>query len=268
MKQTRSILFFFCHLVVIPSFSQTKEQQLFVENICNNVKQVIGDEWFISQTNEGFDVYYCRTCNENYQKWLNEKNRFWKEHYDTPISQSKRYEFFSPELADSVSYYATVSRPSRAFDDTLNSEFDRDWYKKNGILKIQVRFEKKWTDEAYCEVEQKNELLKTEMLKEPLYKASMDMFSDCRFWLPELYWKQRTASCDFFFQRLPYKSCFYDYSIFIVPDKPYFFTDVLYVDSADEFYYKNKNNFIEDERCKILKIIAVSLGITDFKLVN
>ena len=250
-------------------YAQQKPSNEELTEICNKVEQVIGEDWFVHQTNNGFEVYFCRSCNENYQKWVNEQEFFHRPVHDTPISDKKRYNFFKPELADSVSYYSLVSNIPRPFDDPLRDEHLKECYQKNGVLKFTFRLERKWGTKKVNDAQTNNELLKTQILSTPLYKTGMGIFSDYRFWLPESYLRQRTEKhYDFYFERLPYTSCWYDYSIFFEQDKPFFFSAVMFVNPSEEKYFDNKANFIEDERCRTLKIIALTLGINDFTLIN
>ncbi|ASS50626.1 MAG: hypothetical protein A3D31_13770 [Candidatus Fluviicola riflensis] len=263
----KSILLFLLLLVSQNLIAQPSDEEL--TEICNKVEQVIGEDWFVHQTKSGFEVYFCRSCNENYQKALQEGQLLGWENHNTPISQKDRYKFFKLELADSVSYYSLVSNIARPFDDPLRDEHLKEYYQKNGVVKFTFKFERKWGVQKVNDTQANNELLKAEILSTPLYKTGMGIFSDYRFWLPESYLRQRTEErYDFYFEQLPYTSCWYDYSIFFEQDKPFFFSEVMFVNPSEEKYYDNHANFIEDERCRTLKIIALTLGINDFTLIN
>lgn len=260
----------FLLLLSSKAFSQNKK---FITELSNKVKEVLNDDWFIEVVNDGFNVYFCRSCNENYQKWADETGFIKGYILVEPLVEKDRYEFFKTELADSISYYSTVSMYDGIFDpsqaDSIQHHAKKKFYRKNGILKFEIRLESKWSDNKIKEIQTKNNLLKKEILKESLYKSSINMFSDYRFNLPDDQWKTRTTAFDFYFQRLPYTSAFYDYSIFITPEKPYYSSvKPMYVDNSDEHYYENKENFIEAERCQALRIIALTLGIPDFVIVN
>ena len=251
-------------------FAQQKPSNEELTEICNKVEQVIGEDWFVHQTNNGFEVYFCRSCNENYQKWVkNNDFSLGTENHATHFTQKDRYNFFKPELADSMSYFGTVSQLVHPFIDSAQLRNFKAEYPNNGIMKFVFKIDRKWTEKKVSDAAANNELLKTEILSTPLYKTSMDIFSDYRFWLPESYLRQRTEKgYDFYFERLPYSSCWYDYSIFIEQDKPWFYCEPAYVDPSEENYPGNPRIFIEDERCRTLKIIALTLGINDFTLIN
>lgn len=266
----KSILLFLLLSVSQNLFAQDKPSNEELTEICNKVEQVIGEDWFVHQTKNGFDVYFCRTCNENYQKWVkNNDFSLGTENHATYITLKDRYNFFKPELADSVSYFTTVSRPPHPFIDTSQKRNFNVEYPSNGILKFTFSVDRKWSTKKVNDTQTNNDSLKAEILSTPIYKTGMGVFSDYRFWLPESYLRQRTEKrYDFYFERLPYTSCWYDYSIFFEQDKPYFFCEVVYVDPNEEHYFGNSKIFIEDERCRTLKIIALTLGINDFTLVN
>lgn len=240
-----------------------------ITQICLKTEKLIGEEWFLQQSENGFVVYFCRSCNEKYQKWISDE-KLADNQVDSLSLRKGRQLFFKPEFVDSVSYYGTVSRPTMSFDATEDEKnnYNKNWYKRNGVLKFEIRFEEKWSDEKIIELQKNNCLLEGEILKIPLLKSNTNIFSDYRFWLPEDYFKLRTAAYDFYFERLPYASTLFDYSVFIIPDKPFFFCDVLYVNKSNDLYFNVEANFIEEERLKTLKIIVLSLGINDYKIVN
>jgi hypothetical protein len=251
-------------LPVCAAHSQRELKELIPE-LVQKVEEVISDDWFVEPAKDGFDVYFCRSCNERYEEWVKSGDEL------RGVQRWRRAEFFRSGLADSVSFYGTVSRPMIDPKDSVARErIDKQWYEKNGILKFSVRLGKSWDEEDVKEVQQKNDQMKEAILSEPIYKTSMHIFDDYRFWVPEIewQWKERTKQYDFAFERLPYASCWYDYAIFIEQDKPFFFSEVLYADAADPRYYNNSENFIEDERTATLKIIALVLGIPDFKPIN
>jgi hypothetical protein len=246
--------------------AQRKPSNDELTEICNKIEQVIGEDWFVCQTTNGFEVYFCRTCNQNYQKWVKEDRLLDSENHDTPIYLKDRYNFFKPELADSVSYFTRISGYDNRVIDTTKELRMKDYYPNNGILKFIVRIDQQWSTEKVNDVLAQNEILKTEILLTPLYKTNENIFSDYRYYLPDAGFKHRTEKrYDFYFERLPYSSCWLDYSIFIEQNNYY---EVMYADMLEDQYFSNPRIFMDDERYRTLKIIALTLGITDFTLIN
>lgn len=264
MKTFKPLLYLFLLAYSFNGFSQKISSEK-LELIRSEIQSVLGDDWFLTPTKSGFKVTFCRSCQKRYVDSCNSRpeNRDW-------IFPPSRELFFDPHHMDSVCYYTTVSNESNPFseNDSMRYVYLENFYKTNGILSFEVRIEKKWSDKKYQEVAAKNDTLKKEILKEPLYKMSMNIFSDYRFWLPEDYFKNRTKNYNFYFERLPYSSELYDYSIFIIQDKPYYFCSPLYVDKNDRYFYNRISNKLEHERERTLKIIALALGILDFKVVK
>lgn len=249
---------------IVFATSEVKAQNIskpVLDSLCDEMEQLLGDDWFISRTKHGFNVYFCRSCQEEYKQYLNEND--WP-HWKT------KYDFFSLEKLDSVAYYPTVSAYGsiNTSSDSLYDASMKVFYKADDILMFEIQIERKWEEKKYDSIYSNNELLKTEILKEPLYKSNENIFSDYRFWLPSSHWKNRTKELNLFFQRLPYSSLTLDYSIFIIPDKPYYFCNPFYVDKTDSEYYDNKANELDAERRKTLKIIALVLGVHDYQIVN
>jgi|GEM_PF-5982283 len=245
--------------------AQQEMSQEKITEIGNKVQEVIGEHWYVYEADNGFDIYYCRSLQQQYQAWADKNPELVFE--GQPLAESLQA-FFKPEMADSVSYYAILSLSAKSFDDPQQDVKDRIRFRKNGVLKFGIRFEAAWSPEKIEKIQQKNNLLKEAILAEPIYKTSLDIFADYRYWLPEERWRDRTQPYDFYFQRLPYTSAWYPYAVFITPDKPYFFCDVLYADPSNPQYYKDAQNFIEQERCKTLQVVAFCLGISDFRLLN
>lgn len=225
------------------------------------IEKVINDDWFVVETQKGFDVFFCRSCQKAFRKELDSLGSFFAK---------ERYKFFDLTLVDSVCYYPTVSNPPYKRPDS-DSLFHLDmirYYEKNNRVVFKIEFEEKWKKSRYDSIFRNNEILKAEILKQPIYKTSNRIFSDYRFLLPDARFKDRTNMYSFYFQKLPYSSSFLNQSIFIYSDKPYFFCDAMYVDLEDQFFYKKSVNRLENERKKALKIIALVLGIEDFEILD
>jgi hypothetical protein len=136
-------------------------------------------------------------------------------------------------------------------------------------MKISVEIEDKWSDSKYTKIENQNNQLKEEIIKENLGKTNMSIFGDYRYWIPTQSWLlRRIENYKFSFVQLPYSSNSLNYSIFIKQDKPCQFCKVLFCNPKDKNYYRDKRNFIEHERTVALTSIANALGIRDYKILN
>lgn len=239
-----------------------QNDQKFLDSLYNEIEFLIGDKWYFEKTNNGFQVTYCKSCKEAYIKYLDTTDFFSRE--------LSREAFFQKELIDSVSYYRTVSISPIPLNWTNQQriEYFSELYKAEDVLKFEVTIEKKWSDEKIKIVLSNNNQLRDSILKEPLYKSNMSIFSDYRFWLPEDYLSMRTQGLDFYFERLPYESLIIDESIFILHNKPFFFSRPMLVDKNDPEFFEKEENELEDERRRTLKIIALTLGIHDYNIVN
>lgn len=249
---------------------QAQTEQKILDSLYREIEFLIGDEWFLERTQDGFSVTYCRTCQEK-----------WKAYEDTTfpagiihprvMSARSRPSFFEPEFIDSISYYTLVSSYNPAFGNYTPEEkinYFREFYKANAILKFDVTFSDKWSDKKIGHVLSKNNQLKDSILSKPLYKTSMNIFSDYRYWVPEERFRERTKGLNFYFERLPYESMIIDESIFIEHNQPFYFGLPMFVDRNDPEYYDNPKNELEDERARTLKIIAMVLGIHDYKIIE
>lgn len=49
--------------------AQTTISKKELEDIYNKVEQVIGDDWFIHPQPSGFDIYFCRSCRQEFDRW-------------------------------------------------------------------------------------------------------------------------------------------------------------------------------------------------------
>jgi len=239
-----------------------QSNQKIIDSLYDEIEFLIGDDWYFEQTKTGFNVTFCRSCQENFNSYQETTDFFSRE--------LTRDDFFQLELIDSISYYTHVSSYSNLSNHTREekNKFLAEFYKADDILHFELTLSKKWTKEKIESVLSKNNQLKDSILREPLYKSNMGVFSDYRYWLPTNQWRSRTEGLNFYFERLPYESMIIDKSIFILHNKPFYFAEPMLVDKNDpEYFYYHENN-LEDERRRTLKIIALVLGIHDYVIVN
>ena len=247
-------------LNITSAVSQTSQRVM--DSLYREIELLIGVTWFLEESINGFQVTYCKSCNESYINYLNITDFFSR--------TLARKDFFKEELMDSISYYSTVSNSPVSQKWTKQERIDHfsELYKTTDVLRFNVRFEKKWSNEKLDSILLKNNQLKDSILKEPLYKSNMKFFSDYRFWIPDDNWRRRTQNLNFYFERLPYESLILEESIFILHNKPFFFAEPMLVDKNDpEYFYKGENR-LESERRRTLKIIALCLGIHNYVIVN
>lgn len=240
--------------------SQVSENKM--DSLYHEIEFLIGDSWYFEEITNGFQVTFCKTCRDSYKRYLDTTNLFNR--------NLTRSDFFKPELIDSVSYYSTVSNtpisPNLTKEEKINHY--SKIYRANNIMKFEIRFEEKWTQNKIETIQNKNNQLRDSILTKPLYKSNEGIFSDYRYWLPDRRWKERTIGLDFYFERLPYNSLILDRSIFIYHNKPFYFSRPMLVDKNDPEYFFKSENELENERQRVLKVIALALGIHDYKVVN
>lgn len=257
----RIISFLLFALLFGCSYSGAQSEKDILDSLYEEIEFLVGEDWYLKPTENGFTLTFCRTCTRNYHEYLD--NNQWP-------YRKFREDFYSSSDIDSVSYYTLVSNYHNLSNLTREEkiEYFTSFYKPESILQLEVIFSEKWTTKKIASVQANNDLLKEEILKEPLYKTSKKIFSDYRYWIPEKYLQKRTEAFDFYFERLPYKSITIDKSIFIIHNTPSFFSEPLLVDKSDPEYFWNRNNELKSEKERTLKIIALALGIHDFEIIN
>ena len=253
------------------SFAQHNISKKELEEIYNKVEQVIGEDWFIHPQPKGFDIYFCRSCREEFDHWKHSDSVIYlSEGILTPFRYKDRYKFFSPEKADSMAYYTTVNMYGYdiGWPDDKRDSLMRNYYKPETNLCIQYRFEKKWNTKDSLEVATKNEVLAKEIMENSIYSTMPHMFSDYRFWVPEKYVLRHATINTYGFERLPYSSDTYHYSIFFTIDNPSYFCAPMYVDKSDPYYFERDENHLEKERDRLLLILGYTLGLNDFRFIQ
>lgn len=237
-----------------------------LDSLIKRVESSLSQDWFVVKKKEGFDVFFCRSCNEQYLDSMDNRPTYSHENIQNGIYRKyyTRTEFFTKNGADSVCYYSTVSMEYSNDTNEINKG-----YQPNDILKISVNISPKWNDEKYAEIQSQNNQLKNEIIKESLGKTNTSIFADYRYWIPTQPWLlKRIKGLNFSFEQLPYSSDWFNYSIFIVQDKPCQFCKVLYCNPKDKSHHNNKRNDLEHERAVALYSIAYALGIKDYQILN
>lgn len=240
-----------------------KHRSKEIDSLMNQVDFLLSDDWFVERVNDGFDVYFCRSCQERYLA---------QEPDPDYIFGKPRELFFEVEQADSVAYFTYINGYCYVNPDLPDSVYHAENLRRfsaDDRLKFEIRFVKAWSDSRRTQVQEKNDELKEAIMEEGLQRTNEHIFSDYRYWLPikRWQWDERVSHLNYWFERMPYQSTTLEQDILIIPDAHNFFCEPMYVDRNDEFYYENKLNKIEPERRRALHIIALVLGVPDYKVV-
>ncbi len=245
------------------------------DGIYDQFSQTLSENWFVSRSESSIFLTYCRSCQEIYERSIDSlillnntradssreyKMKEMREHVKWGEYPSRwRESIFKQRGPDSVSFYSPLGR---GFGPSTQED-----YQPEDILQIEIRFEPLWSDKQIQKVWSRNDTLKAEILKEPLYKTVIS-FDDYRAFLPQDYLKARTKRLDYYFERLPYKSKKYKYSIFISTTEKELCTEVILVDKSDPLYFLKHENNLEREKASALIVVAYVLGLEDFKYIN
>jgi hypothetical protein len=223
-----------------------------IDLIIDQVKKVLSDEWYITRVENGFTVSFCRSCHENYLDSLAELDNI-------PVIEKDF--FFRKQGPDSVLYYSIVNRAVVAPNQPGPAE------SPDGILVIRVDFHHKWSHDKLDSVQKMNDGIKKELMTGPLYKTSPTVFSDYRYYVPDITFKNTATGSSYRFQHLPYSSDWYNYSIFIDPSINCFHCWPKIPANAPDDLYKQEDE-LNQERIRTLYAIAFALGIKDYKIAD
>ena len=150
MKKSLTLIFCFFSFLIFAQIDSVKRDSLI-----NKVKELIGDDWYVRKTQNGFSVTFCRSCNNNYKKAIEEGRK-----------DVLRDRFLGNQKIDSVYYFSMVSSRGVSRNPSKKQYNDRrrEWSKANGIIKIDVIFETKWESQKYDSIYSLNETLKKQSL--------------------------------------------------------------------------------------------------------
>ena len=252
-----------------------------IDSQVNQLRSLLNDDWMIVPIDSGFSVYYNKGQNIEYEHHFNTNwpNVNVVRHIgDSTITYIEKepqkqvrqkpfsYYTYNNIEPDSICWFSTVNPVT--FYCANNKEL-REAYFKDGVLKIDVTFQPKWSKDELKIVQNRNNNLRDEMISNGLTHTNESIFYDYRYWVPKNYWQRKSKLYDYWFERLPYESDLVnEYSIFINPNVKCFFCEPLYVDDSDTLFFNRDENYLEAERQRSLRIIALSLGIQDFEIVD
>jgi hypothetical protein len=236
---------------------------IFIDSVSKKIEGLLPTNWLIIKHDSGFSVFYCRSCIEYANKEIIKVENY----YSTPKSLALSY--FMQKGPDSVSFYSGLNLaykydPKGMLPLTESErKADREKYKPDGILKLDIVFSKKWSAGHLDTTRIHNELLRKKIMEQALGKNSVE-FESLRYWVPKNYWKEKTREYSFFFERLPYESSWYNYSIFMIPRIGFLGCEIMYCEKNDPEYYYKMENHITREYHSVEGIISYALGIKDF----
>lgn len=254
MKKSLTLIFCFFSFLIFAQIDSVKRDSLI-----SKIQELISEDWFVRKTQNGFSVYFCRTCNNEYKKVIEERKR-----------PAYRDGFFSLDKIDSVYYFSMVSSRgiSRNPSEEQFEERRKELSKANGIIKIDVIFENKWKNQKYDSICSLNETLKKQSLNNLRPKSSTDIFLDYRSFVPTKEYFRNPDLLENSFQKLPYNSLTLLNSLFIYSDFYCFGCEAVWINKSDNRFFLRKENYLKKERNRTLQIIALVLGIHDFKIID
>lgn len=232
------------------TYKKKKELASVIDKIVIDLEYLLTEDWYVVPNASGFDLNYCPSCMDRYKAWKDSS------HQQHLFTRADIFEKFGP---DSVYIHSMVSivrtTPEQHFAKTVN----------NGILQYKVSFVPTWDSTEINRVQAKNDALAAAIFAEPVYKTSEREFSDYRRYVPKNWWKERTEHLGYTeFERLPYSSTFYDYSIFIdFGDKCYSCRSD-YIVSRDQETKTVKLKYLAKTNFQTQLMLAYVLGIPDF----
>lgn len=249
--RTHLILVLSC-TILLTSFTrkEKKELALIINKVVIDLEYILSEDWYIVPNEVGFNVNYCPTCMEKYKAWSDSTNTYHS------FNRSDIYQKFGP---DSVYIYSMVS----AVRTTKEEHYLR--VVNNGILQFKVEFAPKSDSTEINRVQAKNEALVEAIFSKPVYKTDKRQFDDYRKYIPKNYWKDRTEHLGYTeFERLPYSSMFYDYSIFIDFGNQCYGCRLDYIVSKDQETKSVKLKYLDKNIFQTQLMLTYVLGIPDF----
>ncbi|XOV65904.1 MAG: hypothetical protein ACFHU9_09735 [Fluviicola sp.] len=118
--------------------SHAQPSKEFLDSLYEEIQFLIGDEWYLEPTKEGFQVTFCRSCAENYQNYKDSSGFVFRER--------SIEEFFTEDKIDSIAFISIVSSYHNldAYTEEERHAYLINKYKPEGILQFEVRIEKPW----------------------------------------------------------------------------------------------------------------------------
>lgn len=212
----------------------------------------LSTDWFVFANKYSLTIYYGKSCQEKFMANIRDTT-------DGAPDKISRLEFFNDNGPDSICYSPSVSLEYKEYKS--KGEYQKN-YPNNGIIKFEILIQKEWSQVRYEEVLNRNDSMKqivTDFLDENPRKFISSVFTDYRFWVPlKNSFNFLPDKNELDFQKLPYFSNYFQNSIFVTQDKPYLSALI-----------SEKGDFnVNKERDNALKIIAKSLGLVNYHLVN
>lgn len=211
-----------------------------LNHIIHDVESVIDPNWFIEKNDSGFTLFYCPTCQSEYIRFSS---------IDNILSDTSLYENGYPTRNDFLTQYGPDSLHFRNMIGGYDpGSKEQNPYPKNGILKLDVYFQPKWSQSKIDHSQKKNDEIKL-CVNENHRRIHSVSFYDYRLFIHDKFW-----DCDSMI-RLPYSSSWYNYSIFIVLDPDNYFSLPLWPEDGTDLH---------SYLFRTMRTLAFSLGINDF----
>jgi len=260
-------------------WTRSNYKEGLLDHLENELAKVISENWFIETKETSIVLTYCRSCQQIYEKHedsLNKSYYAWRDSVRAVIQDKPhairghelwpapvwREDLFKKYGPDSVSFFSPLGSGYMT-----TTEEARLANKPEGILQIEIQFDDVWSEKKIQRIQYRNDSLKMEILKTPLYKT-ITSFDDYRAYLPQAYLKRRTQRFDYYFERLPYRSDKCKYSIFLLGNKEELCTETILVDRNDPLYFQKQENHIEKERRATIILVAYILGLEKFEYIG
>lgn len=271
MKKAITLLFLFSHFLLWGQ-KQKKEtiRQQSLERAVFELKHIISPNWFLQIQADTILLTYCKSCNEAYENYSDslQIDLHKRKDRDEFIGYSKsrstyeiRQEIFTQLGPDSVSYYSTL-----CYSGFVEStEEAKRSFCPDDILQFKIIFEETWSPKKVARIQKRNDQLKDDFLDTPLLKLVVD-FDDYRAYIPSNQHKDRIDKHHYYFQRLPYQSTQYNYSIFLSTSIQEIGLAMVFVDKNDPYFFAKKRNYIQKEYHQTLLLVAYALGLKRYQL--
>lgn len=194
------------------------------------------------------NIYFCRSCGEREIDDERRSSGF--------IQRLTNFDLHGPDSVALQHMVNPVMYPSK--------EDLRKMLKPEAIIKISIRFERRWSQSKYDRIKTQNDTLIAVLERKKQYSAIPS--DDFRATIPDsTVWKRYLTEYDFYFERLPYESYLTDKSIIFDADLPGDYNTPFYVDRNDSLYFMNNNNYMGEFYRQSRYQIAYALGLKDYK---
>lgn len=223
--------------------------------IHTELKNTISENWFITEKDSSFLLTFCQTCQSEYQAALESAS-------NKEAVFLNRDSFLQKYGPDSVALFCSAC--GVPYGEPTEKDL-KDWFTPDDILTIEIKLSTKWSKKRIEQLEYRNDSLKTETEKNKMFRIGSLL--DFRAVVPQRspIINSMTENWLFYFQREPYESSKFDFSLFLIPnedrplEKPYL------IERNDPYYYKKNMLCLEKEKKSTMILVAYILGLKNYK---